>query len=1055
MSDRKKFWKRLIGICLVAPLAMFMLLISVIYWKQDAIVTELLTSLNKDFTGEVEIQDSHISPFANFPYVSIDLEQVKIYEDKSKSTVPLVDVQDVYLGFDLCTLVRGSIEIKSLKLANGAIKLIQHSDGTFNISHALSTKEEIEDAGEEFHMDIQMIQLSNIDLWKLNEENRVLVEAFIDEAQSKFKTSADHILFSLNSRFQLNVLVDGDTTFVKHKHVEVVTQLDYQVAGQVLVIQPSEVKLEKALFKMDGTIDLDDDMNMDIKFHGNKPNFDLFMAFAPEELAPALQRYDNAGKIFFEASITGKSINGHNPLVVADFGCEDAFFNNIRSQKRIDELYFKGHFTTGEQRNASTMEFSLTDFTAKPEAGIFSGNLFVKNFEAPEIEMKLRSEFDLEFLAQFLNITDLKDLKGHVALTMNFHDIINLNNPEQSIEKLNESYFTELEVKNLSFRLPDYPLPFHSIDVKATMDGHEAIIDHFNVSVGDSDISIHARVSDLPAILHHTANSVNTEMVISSKLLDIKQLTSSDTLKNKPIDEQIRNLSMKLKFTSSAKAFTESPTLPIGEFFIEDLYAQLTHYPHRLHDFHADVFIDDHDFRVVDFTGMIDQSDFHFAGKLKNYDLWFNDDPLGDTQIEFNLTSALLQLKDLFSYKGENYVPEDYRHEQFRDLKVHGLANLKFNKGLQSADVIMDQLEAQMKIHPMRFEKFKGRVHYEDEHLVVENLSGKLGKSQFTANLNYYLGDDEAIKKRDNHFSLAAPRLDFDELFNYNPPPVNTITKPEDHEAVFNIYDVPFTDMTFDFDIQHLNYHRYLMDDFFVKARTQKNHYIYIDTLSMVAAGGKIHGKGYFNGSDRNKIYFSPDLRLEKVDLDKLLFKFENFGQDHMVSENLHGKLSGRLTGKVHMHADMVPILDDSDVHVDFHVTQGRLEHYAALDAVSEYFKDKNLSRVLFDTLRNQLEINQGVLSIPKMTINSSLGFVEISGKQDLNMNMEYYLRIPLKMVTQVGLSKLFGKHEDDPEKEDEIQYRDESKRVRFVNLKLTGTPDHYTISLGKDKEKN
>ncbi len=1055
MVEKKKFWIRcVIGIVLV-PVLLFLSLLAVIFFKQDSIVQELITTVNEDFTGKLSIEDSHISPFANFPYVSIDLDHVKVYEGKSEGLSPILDIEDLYLGFDVWTLLNGSMEIKSIKLKEGRINLIQHKDGTFNIANALSGKKEIEDAGEEFHMDIKSIQLVNIDLNKLNEENNLMIDTYIHDAKSKFKTSPNHVMVSLDSRFLLQVIINGDTTFVKNKHFEVNTQLDYIGDEQILSIQPSTVKLENAFFKMDGSIDFDDDMNLDIRFRGDKPNFDLFLAFAPEELTPALERYDNEGKIFFEASIKGKSTNGHNPLVVADFGCKDAFINNTLSKKKLDQLYFKGHFTTGELRNASTMEFSLLDFSAKPEAGIFTGNLIVKNFESPEIEMKLRSEFDLDFLSQFLNITDLEDLRGQVALTMNFHDIIDLANPEKSIEKLNESYFTELDVKNLSFRSPAYHLAVKNIDIKASMDGHKATIDHFNVRVGDSDISIKATISDLPAILHHTASPVSATMFVTSSFLDIKQLTSGDTSKSKPVNEQIKNISMKLKFNSSARAFTESPNLPVGEFFVEDLYAQLTHYPHVLHDFHADVFVDDQDFRIVDFTGMIDKSDFHFTGKLKNYGLWFKDEPLGDTKVEFDLTSALLQMEDLFSYGGENYVPEDYRHEEFKDLKIHGNADLYFNKGLKSADVYIDQLRAKMKVHPMQFEKFKGRVHYEDDHIIVEKFSGKLGKSEFTANLNYYLGEDVAIKKRDNHFSFSASHLDFDELFNYNPPPPSKTVTPEDHETVFNIYDLPFTDMTFDFDIKRLNYHRYLIDDFYVKARTQVNHYIYVDTLSLGAAGGKIRLKGYLNGSDRNKIYFNPDMRMEDVDLDKLLFKFENFGQDHLVSENLHGKISGRLTGKVHLHADMVPIIDDSEIHLDLEVVQGRLERYAALDALSDYFMDKNLSKVIFDTLSNSLDLNKGVLSIPKMTINSSLGFVEISGKQDVNMNMEYYLRVPWKLVTQVGSQRLFGKKDKaviDPDTEDAIQYRDESKRVRFINLKLTGTPDNYKISLGKDK---
>ena len=151
---------------------------------------------------------------------------------------------------------------------------------------------------------------------------------------------------------------------------------------------------------------------------------------------------------------------------------------------------------------------------------------------------------------------------------------------------------------------------------------------------------------------------------------------------------------MKLKFNSSAKAFTESPHLPLGEFVIEDLYAELSNYPHTLHDFHADVFIDDQNFRIIDFSGMIDKSDFHFSGKLENYDLWFEEQPKGDTKITFDLTSKLLQLQDLFSYGGENYVPEDYRHEEFQNFKAHGRAELHFDTILYSSDIHLDLLAA-------------------------------------------------------------------------------------------------------------------------------------------------------------------------------------------------------------------------------------------------------------------------------------------------------------------------------------------------------------------------
>lgn len=1049
----KQFWKKFILWVLATPILIFCALIATMYWKQDAVVQELIGVVNVDFEGELEIGGSHISPFDNFPYISIDLEQVKVYEDKSKASSPLLDVQDIYIGFNVWDVLRGIFEIQSLKLKEGYIKLVQHTDGSFNIANALSSKKQIDDINSEFHLNLNSIQLVNIDLIKLNEENNLLLDFFVAEARSKFKTSPNHVMVSIESTFELSIIVNEDTTFIHNKHFDVSTQLDFDSDQQLMVIQPSEVKLERALFRMAGSVDMDDDMNLNIKFEGEKPNFDLFMAFAPEELAPTLQHYENGGKVYFRTSIIGKSANGHNPQIEADFGCEAAFFDNKTSHKKLDELYFKGHFTNGALRNASTMEFSLLDVTAKPEAGIFSGSLLVRNFQSPEIDLKIRSEFELEFLANFLNLTEIQDLKGSVALTMNFHDIIDLTKPEKSIEKMNQSYFTELEVRNLSFRMPTFHLPVHQVNIKASMDGHKATLERLNFKVGDSDIQVSGSISDLPAILHHTSDPVSVTLDVRSSLLDFHQLTSYDTIKSKPFDEQVRDMSMKFKFKSSARAFTESPNMPVGEFFIEDLHARLTQYPHALHDFHADVYIDENDFRIIDFTGMIDKSDFHFSGKLNNYDLWFNQLPQGDTKVEFNLTSALLQLEDVFSYGGENYVPEDYRHEEFRNLKVHGFAALHFNKGLKSSDVTIDRLDASLKVHPMRFEKFKGRVHYEDDHLIVESLSGKIGNSEFTTSLNYYLGMDETVRKRDNYFSLNALRLDFDELFNYNPTPAGKST-PAEHEAGFNIFDLPFTDMKVKFNIGQLNYHRYQISDLVASARIQKNHFLYIDTLSLKAAGGSMGLRGYFNGSDKNSIYFSPELILDNIDLDKLLFKFENFGQDHLVSENLHGKISGKITGKVHMHADMTPIVDDSEIHLDLDVMHGKLENYGAFDALSDYFRDKNLKKVLFDTLRNHIDVTKGIISIPQMTINSSLGFIEVSGKQDKDMNMEYYLRVPVKLVTQAGMQKLFGeKKEIDPNAEDKIQYKDESTRIRFINLKIMGTPDNYKISLEKDKD--
>ena len=1015
-----------------------------IYSQQDRMVTELIERLNHDFRGRLSISGSHISPFKSFPYISIDLEGVQIFEDKTENSEVLLHALDVYVGFDLFDILGGETTVKRIHVEEGFISLVQHIDGSFNIVNALTQDGQSEDSEEELHLDLQSIALVNIDVLKFNEETGVMVEAFLEDAETRFTSNNEFIDIGLDSRFIFSLTLEDNTSLLRDKHIDLHTALHFNNTTHFLSIDRSEVQIENALFQLEGDIDVDNDLDLNLILEGKKPNFDLFLAFAPAELVPLLERYDNGGEIYFDARINGPSINGKNPKIDVDFGCRDAFVENTAANKGVNELYFAGHFTNGEKRDVTTMELSIEDFTARPETGNFTGNIHVNNFVSPEIEMQVTSEFDLDFLAKFLDLTTLRDITGTVSLELNFHDIVDLDNPAKAIEKLNESYFTKLKVRDLNFNSTTFHLPVKDVNISATMDGHRANIDQFDLRVGDSDLSVTATVSDLPAILHHTDQPVDAILDIKSSLIDLGEITQGSD--SSGINEQLEDLSMRLKFRSSARAFTESPNLPIGEFFIERLHAKFNQYPHELHDFNADVFITEADFNVIDFTGMIDRSDFHFSGNLKNYDLWFAEHPEGQTRIDFNLTSSLLQLEDLFSYGGENYVPEDYRHEELGNLRLHGVADIIFDSTLVRTEIAIDKLAANLKIHPMRFEEFNGLFVIDENKLEVKDLHGTLGNSKFRANLLYYWDSTSSP----HSFALESPQLDFDELFAYTPPEKELT--PEDHEAGFNIFTLPFSDMDFSFNIDRLKYHRILIEDFALEGRMKANHYVYVDSMSLHTAGGYITLNGYFNGSNPDAIYFSPVLELKNVDLDKLMFKFENFGQDHLVSENLHGKISGSMNGKIHMHADMVPIIDDSDLHMDFTVHNGSLNHYTAFDALSDYFADKNLDQVRFDTLKNSLDLKHGELSIPSMHINSSLGYFELSGKQHTDMTMEYYLRIPWKVVTRAGIQKLFGnKDRDTSEQVDDIQYR--TRNMRFLNVKITGTPDEYSITLGKDSK--
>ena len=618
---------------------------------------------------------------------------------------------------------------------------------------------------------------------------------------------------------------------------------------------------------MEGSINFKDDVNLDIELRGNKENYNLIFAMAPEELLPVLERYENSGDLFFDLHVKGKTTHGHSASINANFGCENGFFKHKIKNTKVDDLNFIGTYTNGASRNLQTSQLTIQDFSANPAEGQLTANLQVTNFEDPEVDFQVKTAFELNFLTNFFNLTDIKDLSGSVELELNFHDIINIDEPKHAISKLNESYQTELKIDKLKFKYGEYPTPIKNLDLLIKMQGHEATIEYCNLQIGNSDIELDGEISDLPAIIHQTNKTIQTKLNIKSNLLNLYELTGFDST---AINEQIKNLQLQLNIKSSAHTLTVFENLPVGEFYIEDLNAELQHYPHAFHDFHANILIDKENLNILDFSGMVDESDFLFTGKLKHYDLWFKDRLLGETEFDFNFKAKQLRLEDILAYNRENYVPKEYRHEELNDFKFHGNAKLNFNDSLESIDLNLDHFRAKMKIHPLKLKKFKGRVHYEKEHLVVDDFSGEIGESDLKTTLHYYLGENELVKKRDNFFSFTSSFLDVDELINYNSLPSKEIIN-ESHDSIFNLYELPFTNMSLFIDVKKLNYHQHVLKDFYTKMHTTPNHFLYIDTLSSSLAGGSIITKGYFNGSNPNLIYFSPDMYIHKIDLDQVL----------------------------------------------------------------------------------------------------------------------------------------------------------------------------------------
>jgi uncharacterized protein involved in outer membrane biogenesis len=1071
----RKIRKVLLRFILLPILILIVLVITavaILYSRQQRLVGLAVKELNKQLPGRLVVDGSEISAFQNFPYISIGLKNVKFYPTKQGSDKPLYEAERMFTGFSLADILRQQYHIKVIALKNGHLDLVQDTSGRLNIVEASRMTRDTTAAADTtastaLDLAIKKIVLKNMTISYLDKSSGQRIVTHIDKIRSSLQDDSLRIIADMQGSMVMDYTHPGDTTLFRHKRLQTDVQLTYDKPGQLLKLGVCRLKLEDAVFNITGSADFLHDNLVDIHVTGDKPDFAQLFSFAPREVAKELKHFRYDGHLAFDGKIKGKLKGGQPPLIELSFSCANAWLHNTTAGKKLDSLNFKGYYTNGAGRNLRTSELRLLDMTARPGEGIFKGNFVLRDFSDPKVSMRVNSELELGFIGAFLGIRDLQRITGHISLKMDFKELVDLSLPEQSMDKLTQGIQSELTVRNLTFRIPSYRYNIEHLDMHAAMKDGFVKLDSLTFKVGHSDFQMNGSISDLPAIFHHQEKPIQVAFNTHSDKIILRELLNADTNKIRKAREEIYGFNIGLSLETSVHELLHPKPLPKGKFSIHDLYASFKRYPHAFHDFGAELTIEDTTLRLKNFAGKIDSSDIRFSGRVNNYALWFDKVMKGRTQVAFDLRSQHLAMHDLLGRKSRQYVPKDYHDEVASNLWLRSKIDLKYDSVFRFASIKIANISGELKNHAFTLDSVNGNVKIGADHFIkLDTLQGKVGNSDFNISMRLYTGKDTTRMKKENYLQFTSRMLDVDQLMAYrltaeepapdlSELPAAAVAKTSAHAGAFNIFQIPFINFNASANIGKIKYRRLWIKNFFTNLRMQTNQQLYLDTLGMDIAEGKINARAHFNGSNPDKIYLRSRIHVRDVNIEKMMLKLDYLGRDFVINKNVKGRLTGDIKTYVQVHPDLTPLMDHSQAEIDVTITDGTLVNFTPIKAMSSYFKDKNLNMVRFDTLRDKLTFKDGALTIPSMNINSSLGFMEISGTQSLDTHMEYYVRIPLKLVTQVGFRMLFGKKQEevDPDQVDAIEYRDMNKRVRFMNLKITGTPDDYKVGLGKAKK--
>jgi len=350
----------------------------------------------------------------------------------------------------------------------------------------------------------------------------------------------------------------------------------------------------------------------------------------------------------------------------------------------------------------------------------------------------------------------------------------------------------------------------------------------------------------------------------------------------------------------------------------------------------------------------------------------------------------------------------------------------------------------------LKFKNVNGTISFIGQHLLLRNVHVQSGNSKLNMQgsirnfVNFYYTNPQKILF---DWKVQSPQIYLSEFLAFVGGR-KTIKRYRPGDRVSRIFGqlnnvLDQANIHIELKADKLLYKRFVAETV-RSSLTLKQSGINLNEVSLRHGGGNLIVSGQIGqGGGANN--FSVDSHLNNVDIRKLFYAFEDFGQTGITYENLRGSLTARtqIRGRLKPNGQTVP--KSFFGSVDFTLNNGALVNYEPMERIGSlvFFRRRNFSNITFRSLHNKLQVHGDKIYIPEMLIESSVFNVIVEGVYGIPKGTNIGMAIPIR----------------NPEKDRFLPDSLREKRIRRgIVVNLNAVDDEkggVKIKLGKSKTDN
>ncbi len=429
--------------------------------------------------------------------------------------------------------------------------------------------------------------------------------------------------------------------------------------------------------------------------------------------------------------------------------------------------------------------------------------------------------------------------------------------------------------------------------------------------------------------------------------------------------------------------------------------------------------------------------------KGKNLSVTNFDKPV--TQFEFFSECTFPQLDEALS--------SDVLHFVDGNAKLY----ISYNGPLIADASLIDQVNAKIRIQNgkviyvprnLTFSNCNGNIDLTGNDLAVNNLQCDLNTNHLEVNIKGYNLNRISGKTPGratlncNVFSPSINLSDFVSLFDTDAPTASK-KKTNGLAGTANSIDdaVENGDVFINLKAQQLSLNNFRASNANA-VLLFTNDYWEIQKAFLQFADGSFNLVAKVRETNNVSHQVNAHLDLQHINVKKLFYAFDNFGQTSLTSKNLNGifNSTANITAGVNKAGKFIPSSMNGRMY--FSLKNAQLKNFEPFLNIQQIiFKNRNLDDVRFAELKDTFDIRNGDIYIHRMPIQSSALSMNIEGIYSFGNNTDISIQVPLsnlKNHSDEDFNKIDQKKANKPGASVYLRAKDDGNGVK-IGLDLFG----------------